>query len=84
MKTHPATDIRSQVEEVIKNVPFAWPEEITDASRFTEDLDFDSIDLVEMVMDLETAFDIEIPDAEAEQFKTVGQVVEYVTRRVSK
>lgn len=81
MKTQPTIDLRSQVEEVIKNIPFAYVDQLTEASRLQEDLDFDSIDMVELVMDLEATFDLEIADAEAERFRTVGDVVEYVTKR---
>ena len=42
-----------------------------------EDLDADSLDAVEVIMALEEAFDIEIPDEDAENFKTIGDIVEY-------
>lgn len=43
-----------------------------------EDLDADSLDAVEVVMALEDEFDIEIPDEHAENFKTIGDIVEYI------
>lgn len=43
-----------------------------------EDLDADSLDAVEVIMALEEEFDIEIPDEEAENFKTIGDIVEYI------
>ena len=43
-----------------------------------EDLDADSLDAVEVIMALEDEFDIEIPDEEAENFKTIGHIVEYI------
>lgn len=43
-----------------------------------EDLDADSLDAVEVIMALEEAFDIEIPDEYAENFKTIGDIVEYI------
>lgn len=43
-----------------------------------EDLDADSLDAVEVIMALEEAFDIEIPDEDAENFKTIGDIVEYI------
>lgn len=47
-------------------------------SSFIDDLDADSLDIVELVMALEEEFDLEIPDAEAEKIVTVGDAVEYL------
>ena len=54
------------------------PEEITEESRFVEDLGADSLDLVELLMTLEAEHDIEIPDDQAEKLITVGSVVQYI------
>lgn len=53
-------------------------DKITMATSFTEDLNADSIDLVEFIMQLEDEFGSEIPDADAEKIKTVKDAVEYV------
>lgn len=45
------------------------------------DLDADSLDAVEVIMGLEEEFDIEIPDEDAENFKTIGDIVEYIENR---
>ena len=47
-------------------------------SKFTEDLNADSLDVVELVMAIEVKFGVEIPDNEAEKIKTVGDVVSYI------
>ncbi|MDE6978687.1 MAG: acyl carrier protein [Helicobacter sp.] len=47
-------------------------------SKFTEDLNADSLDVVELVMAIEEKFGVEIPDNEAEKIKTVGDVVSYI------
>lgn len=47
-------------------------------SSFVDDLGADSLDVVELIMALETEFDLEIPDEEAEKVKTVGNVVDYI------
>lgn len=47
-------------------------------TNFTQDLDADSIDLVEFIMQLEDKFDAEIPDADAEKIKTVKDAVNYI------
>ena len=51
-------------------------------SSFIDDLGADSLDIVELVMDLEEEFDMEIPDSDAEKVVTVGDVVEYIKENV--
>ncbi|MBE6057673.1 acyl carrier protein [Clostridium sp.] len=53
-------------------------EEITTESSFIDDLGADSLDIVELIMALETEFDLEIPDEDAEKISTVGDVVNYI------
>ena len=57
--------------------------QVTKEARFAEDLDADSLDLVELVMALEEAFDIEVPEEELEGVQTVGQAYELVTSKLS-
>jgi acyl carrier protein len=56
-------------------------DEITPEASFIEDLGADSLDVVELVMDLETEFDIEIPDEESEKIRTVGDAVRYIEEK---
>ena len=56
--------------------------EITMESAFIDDLNADSLDIVELIMALEDELDMEIPDDEAEKFVTVGDVVKYVKEHV--
>ncbi|APX72596.1 acyl carrier protein [Companilactobacillus allii] len=51
---------------------------ISKETSFTDDLDADSIDLVEFVLELEEEFDAEIPDEDAEKITTVGEAVDYI------
>lgn len=51
---------------------------ITAETRFKEDLEADSLDLFDMVMDLEEEFGIEIDSEELEKFTTVGSIIEYI------
>lgn len=53
-------------------------DKITENTNFTNDLDADSIDLVEFILQLEDKFGSEIPDDEAEKIKTVGDAVSYI------
>ncbi len=57
------------------------PERVQDGTRFKEDLEADSLDLVELVMELEDSYGIKIPDDEAARIQTVGQVVDFVAAR---
>ena len=59
------------------------PEQVTMEAKFGDDLDADSLDLVELVMALEEAFDIEVPEEELEGVQTVGQAYELVTSKLS-
>lgn len=52
--------------------------EITEESAFVQDLGLDSLDVVEVVMEVEHEFNIQIPDHEADTLKTVGQTVDYI------
>lgn len=56
---------------------------ITMKASFIDDLDADSLDIVELIMALEEEFDIEIPDSDAEKVVTVGDVVEYIKDHVA-
>lgn len=54
-------------------------DDITMESTFVDDLGADSLDIVELIMSLEEELEMEIPDEDAEGFKTVGDVVEYIS-----
>ena len=58
------------------------PEQVTLDARFGDDLDADSLDLVELVMGLEERFDIEVPEDDLEGVTTVGQAVDLVLTKV--
>ena len=64
-------EIRKAIAEQL-NVP---EENITLETRFVEDLKADSLDLVELVMDLEEKYGVEIPDEQLAEVKTVGQII---------
>ncbi len=58
--------------------------EITEKANFVSDLGADSLDVVELVMEIEKKFDIQIPDHDAETFKTVGDAVAYISSKLEK
>ena len=72
-------EVFEQVKKVLVEQLGADENEITEAASFQEDLDADSLDLVELIMELEDQFDIKISDEDAQKIQTVGQAVDYVT-----
>jgi acyl carrier protein len=58
-------------------------EEIKEDSKFIDDLGADSLDIVELVMAMESKFNIEIPDEDAQKIKTVGEAIDYVFKKIS-
>ena len=55
--------------------------QITETAHFMDDLGADSLDTVELIMQLEEEFGIEIPDEDAEKITTVGAAVEYIDKK---
>lgn len=73
-----AEDIFEQVKEIIVNLLEVEPDKVTPDARFNEDLEADSLDLVELIMEFEEKFGQAISDEDAQKIKTVGQAVDYV------
>ena len=73
---------RAQIEEKVKEIVSeqldVTIDKIKDESSFQNDLGADSLDIVELVMSLEEAFECEIPDDEAEKISTVKQAIDYI------
>ena len=76
------TDALATIKEVAAEVLSVDPDQVTEDARFKEDLDADSLDLVELVMGLEERFDIEVPEDDLEGVTTVGQAVDLVLTKV--
>ncbi|HKF15453.1 MAG TPA: acyl carrier protein [Gaiellaceae bacterium] len=72
-------EVFERVKEVLSERLSVEEADITEEANFQEDLDADSLDLVEMIMELEDQFGIKIPDEDAQKIQTVGQAVDYVT-----
>ncbi|MCI0463499.1 MAG: acyl carrier protein [Gemmataceae bacterium] len=71
------------VEIVCENLGVS-KEQVTRSTAFLEDVGADSLDVVELVMELEEEFEITIPDDQAERIKTVGEAVDYIERELAK
>ena len=71
------------LKEVAAEVLSVDPDQVTEAARFKEDLDADSLDLVELVMGLEEKFDVTIPEEDLEGVATVGQAVDLVLSKAA-
>jgi len=59
-------------------------EQVTRQTSFIDDVGADSLDIVELVMELEEEFEITIPDDQAEKIKTVGEAIDYIEREQAK
>lgn len=71
-------DIESSVKRVIIEQLDVKPESVKPEASFIDDLKADSLAVVELVLALEEEFEIEIPDEDTEQIKTVGDAINYI------
>jgi acyl carrier protein len=71
------------IRDVAVEVLSVEPDAVTEQARFKEDLDADSLDLVELVMGLEERFDVTIPEEDLEGVATVGQAVDLVLSKAN-
>jgi acyl carrier protein len=76
-------EVLSALREVAVEVLSVEPDSVVEEARFKEDLDADSLDLVELVMGLEERFDIAVPEEDLENVGTVGQAVDLVLAKLA-
>ncbi len=73
-----AEDVRERVIDLIAERMDVDPEQITDDTHFVNDLQSDSLDMAELVIDLEDEFDLTISEEEAQEIQTVGQAIQHI------
>ncbi|KAF9056252.1 acyl carrier protein-like protein [Panaeolus papilionaceus] len=73
-------DITSRVLETLKGYEKIDPSKLSTSASFDKDLGLDSLDAVEVMMAVEEEFAIEIPDAEADEIRTVQQAIDYIAK----
>ena len=72
------SEIAEKVKAIIIDKLGVEESEVTAEASFTNDLGADSLDTVELIMEFEKEFDIQIPDDQAENIATVGQAIQYI------
>jgi acyl carrier protein len=78
------TSVRDRVIEIICEQMGQSKEKVSEETSFINDLGADSLDTVELVMELEDEFDLSIPDDAAEKIKTVGDAIGYIEEHAKK
>ena len=73
-----ASSVEARVKEIVCEQLGVSEDEVTPDASFIEDLGADSLDIVELVMAMEEEFEVEIPDEEAENIKSVGDAINYI------
>ena len=76
-------DYAEKVKDIIEKELGVEREKLTDNASFIEDLGADSLDIVELVMEFEKEFNIDIPDEDAEKRRTVGDALKYLNEKVA-
>jgi len=74
-----ADDTEAKVIEIVSEQMGKDASEITRETSFVNDLNADSLDTVELVMEFEDQFELSIPDEDAEKIQTVGQAIDYIS-----
>lgn len=78
-----AAEIEAKVIQIVAEQMSVEKAEISRNTSFVNDLNADSLDTVELVMELEDEFDLTIPDEDAEKLKTVGEAIDYIKNKLA-
>jgi acyl carrier protein len=74
-----ADEVRQGLASILAEVADVKPEDVQDDKSFVDDLDVDSLSMVEVAMEAETQFGVKIPDEKLSELKTVKDAVDYIT-----
>ena len=77
------SDYSEKVKDIIEKELGVEREKLTNEASFIEDLGADSLDIVELVMEFEKEFNIDIPDEDAEKLRPVGDALKYLNEKVT-
>ncbi|GIJ47033.1 acyl carrier protein [Virgisporangium aliadipatigenens] len=77
------SEIVTGLAEILEEVAGVNPDDVAEEKSFTEDLDVDSLSMVEVVVAAEEKFDVKIPDDEVQNLKTVGDAVSYIQKNAA-
>jgi acyl carrier protein len=75
-----ADEIRTGLAEILEEIADVSPDDVTDEKSFTDDLDVDSLSMVEVVVAAEEKFGVKIPDDDVQNLRTVGDAVAYIEK----
>ena len=73
-------EITSGLAEILEEVAGVNPDDVAEGKSFTDDLDVDSLSMVEVVVAAEERFDVKIPDEDVKNLKTVGDATDYILK----
>ncbi len=76
------SELTDRIRTIISDQLMVDPEEVTEEASFVDDLGADSLDTVELIMEFEDEFGIEISDEDAEKISTVGEAIAYLEKLV--
>ncbi len=76
--------VEEKVKQIVVNQLGVEESSVIGKAKFIEDLGADSLDIVELVMAMEEAFGVDIPDEEAEKLRTVGDALKYLHEKLGK
>ena len=76
--------VEERVIEIVCENLAVNKEQVNRNTSFIDDIGADSLDIVELIMELEEEFEITIPDDQAEKIKTVGEAIDYIQREIDK
>lgn len=74
--------MKKEIIKIVALIAEVSPKSLGDNTNFTKDLDFDSLDLVTLISEVEEKYDLEIPDKIIKKIQTINDLVEYIEKNV--